>query len=74
VEKEAKLHICATSVFFTKTTQSEHSPNRRKFAQSGHPVPFRASSLLQNFWPLIEIKQEQAFALWLSKQSLQNCR
>jgi hypothetical protein len=31
--------ICATSlIFFTKTTQSEQTPNGRKFAQSGHPV------------------------------------
>jgi hypothetical protein len=30
--------ICATSVIFIKTTQRKQSPNRRKFAQSGHPV------------------------------------
>jgi hypothetical protein len=30
--------ICATPVIFTKTTHSKQSPNRRKFAQSGHPA------------------------------------
>jgi hypothetical protein len=38
VEKVAQLHICATSVILTKTTQSKQSLNRQKFAQSGHPA------------------------------------
>jgi hypothetical protein len=29
--------IRATSVIFTKATQSKQSPKRRKFAQSAHP-------------------------------------
>jgi hypothetical protein len=29
--------FCATFVIFTKTTHSQQPPNRRKFAQSGHP-------------------------------------
>jgi hypothetical protein len=35
MEKEAQNW--STSAIFTKTTQSKQSPNRRKFAQSGHP-------------------------------------
>jgi hypothetical protein len=32
--------IGATSVIFQKSTQRKESPNRQKFAQSGHPVGF----------------------------------
>jgi hypothetical protein len=30
--------IWATSIIFTKTSRRKQSPNRRKFAQSGHPA------------------------------------
>jgi hypothetical protein len=52
--KKSSLIICAASVIFTKTTQSEQSPNRRKFAQSGHPV--RNSTLVDlTFLKLIQL-------------------
>jgi hypothetical protein len=38
--------IFATSVNFTITTQSKHSPNRGKFAQSGHPAHEQQKFLL----------------------------
>jgi hypothetical protein len=36
LKKVAQI-IGATSVIFTKTTQSKQSPNGRKFAKYGHP-------------------------------------
>jgi hypothetical protein len=36
LEKAAQLLVLGISVIFTETTQSKQSPNRRKFAQSGH--------------------------------------
>jgi hypothetical protein len=47
VEKSCPI-IVATSVIFTKTTQRNQSPNRRKFAQSGHPG--RDASLSSRPW------------------------
>jgi hypothetical protein len=45
VEKISPI-IFATSVNFTKTTQSKQTPNRRKFAQSGHPG---ANPIIESF-------------------------
>jgi hypothetical protein len=36
IEKSSP-EVLATFVIFKKTVQRKHSPNRRKFAQSGHP-------------------------------------
>jgi hypothetical protein len=45
VEKRSPK-LWATSAVFTKTTQSKQSPNKIKFAQSGHLGPWSPWSLV----------------------------
>jgi hypothetical protein len=42
--------ICAISVILTKTIQTKQSPNRQKFAQSGHPGYETAYSSVMPTW------------------------